>query len=340
MTTGREFPLVSVVICTFNGGKYIGACLESLAGQNYPPGRFEIIVVDDGSTDNTSEIARAKGAHVIRRETNHGIAASRGSGLAAAKGEIIAYIDDDCIADVHWLFNLVEPLRGSEFTASGGRILPYKTDRFAERYLSAAGYGNPVALAFGESKNPLWRFWIYAKTMFRPIDVATKPIEVEAVFTASVAYRTAALRSIGGFDETLITGEDADVAKRLRQDGKRLVFVPQAIVWHRHPQNIGTFIFKIYRRAQGYSQFYSKEKKSLPLFPLPLLYIALALFLIILKPTFGIVFLVVGPIILYPWWFARALRERHLEYISYGYVQLAIEIATLLGLARAGIKIR
>ncbi len=71
-----------------------------------------------------------------------------------------------------------------------------------------------------------------------------------------------------------------------------------------------------------------------PIFPLPLLYILLAISLILISPLLGVIFIIVGPLILYSWWLIRAFRERRLEYLAYAYIQLSIEFASVLALVR------
>jgi glycosyltransferase involved in cell wall biosynthesis len=85
-------PLVSVVVPVRNGERFLGEALDSVLAQDYEP--VELIVVDDGSTDGSGDIAGARGAHVIRQEGG-GLAAARNAGLAAAQGELVAFIDAD-----------------------------------------------------------------------------------------------------------------------------------------------------------------------------------------------------------------------------------------------------
>jgi FkbM family methyltransferase len=330
----RKLPFVSVVVVTFNRSNRITPCMKSLTRQSYPKDRCEVIVVDDGSTDNTAQIVRAQGVRVIRHEANQGISAARNTGLAAAKGEIVAYIDDDAVADPHWLEYLVQPFDSSEVTASGGKVFAYKTEYIAERYLSAVGSGNPAPFEFGKSKNPLWRFSIYLKDMFLPISIATKKTEVQAVFGCNCAYRTSALRAVGGFDETLLADEDTEISTRLRNGGAHIIFTPDAIVHHRHRDDVVKLIRQTYRRSEYTVYYYAKEKKILPIFPLPLLYILTAAYLFIIQPIIGALFIVLGPLVLYSWWPIRAFRYHSLEYLTYGYIQLALELATILGLVR------
>lgn len=325
---------VSIVICTFNRSEYIRPCVSSLREQTYPKDRYEIIVVDDASTDETGKITAIEGATLIRHEANRGISAARNTGIAAAKGEIIAFIDDDAIADPHWLAYLVQPFADPGVTASGGRTFAYKTDRLAERYLSATEYGNPASLSFGRSKNPLWRFAVYIKSMFVPVSVASSPIEVQAVFGLNCAYRASTLRAIGGFDETLFTDEDSELSTRLRATGARIMFIPTATITHRHRESLAKLIRQTYLRAENTVRYYAKEKKVLPIFPFPLFYIAVALILMITAPVIGILFIVIGPLILYSWWTIRAFRTRNPEYLLYGYIQAALELSAILGMVR------
>jgi len=94
------WPRISVVVCTYNGARTIRDCLEGLERVAYPD--YEVIVVDDGSTDATAAIARQYDCRLIRTE-NRGLASARNTGLDAATGEIVAYIDDDAYPDPHWL---------------------------------------------------------------------------------------------------------------------------------------------------------------------------------------------------------------------------------------------
>ncbi len=330
----KKLPFVSVVICTFNRSECINACVESLRHQTYPKDHYEIIVIDDASTDATKEIAKINGVEFIRHKTNKGISAARNTGIAAAKGEIVVFIDDDAIADSQWLTKLVQPFENPEIAASGGRTFAYKTEYLAERYLAASAYGNPAPLAFGESKNPLWRFWVYFKSMFISVAVATKPTEVQAVFGLNCAYRASILKTLGGFDEKLFADEDSELSTRLRSHGAHIIFVPDATIRHRHRESVLKLIRQTYRRAENTVYYYAKEKKTLPIFPFPILYLLVVICLIILQPLLGVVFIVIGPLILYSWWPMRAFREHKIEYLLYGYIQLSLELSSVLGIVR------
>src|SRR5207245_2299668 len=105
------WPRVSVVVCTYNGSRTIRDCLEGLARLDYP--NYEVIVVDDGSSDATPAIAAQYACRLIRTE-NRGLSSARNTGLAAATGDLIAYLDDDAYPDPHWLRKCVVVQVGDE----------------------------------------------------------------------------------------------------------------------------------------------------------------------------------------------------------------------------------
>jgi hypothetical protein len=125
-----EHPKVSVVVCAFNAETTMAACLASLRALRYPA--FEVIVVNDGSTDQTGAIAEQfEGVHVIHQE-NKGLSAARNVGIAASAGEIVAFTDSDCVVDPDWLHHLVAAFLSSGLPAVGGPNLP-PPDRWSRR---------------------------------------------------------------------------------------------------------------------------------------------------------------------------------------------------------------
>jgi GT2 family glycosyltransferase len=163
-------------------------------------------------------------------------------------------------------------------------------------------------------------------------------VDVLAVYTANAGYRMDVLRKVGGFDESLKTSEDSDISARIRAHGGRIMYVPTAVVRHRHYESLIKVVREPYIRAQNMFQFYLKERRIPPVFPMPILYIFLLLvslpFLYKHVAVLTIVALVL-PMGLYVWWIARAIRERRLEYIVYGYIQLVVESAVIVGLIKS-----
>src|SRR2546426_2130873 len=166
----RPCPRVSVVVCTYNGGRVIRDCLEGLRKLDYPD--FEVIVVNDGSTDNTAAVLSEYDVRVITTE-NRGLGNARNTGMEAATGEIVAYLDDDAFPDPHWLTYLSAMFCSTAHAAVGGpNIGPPDDGWFAESVGNAPG---------------------------NPAHVLVSDREAEHIPGCSMAVRKAALQAAGGF---------------------------------------------------------------------------------------------------------------------------------------------
>ncbi len=207
------WPKTSVIVCTFNGSRTLSKCLESLLRLDYP--NYEVIVVNDGSTDTTAKIASNYGFRVITTE-NRGLSSARNTGLNAATGEIVAYIDDDAHADPHWLRYLASTFMNTQHVGVGGpNIAPPDDGLIAE--CVAHSPGNPVHILLSDS-------------------------EAEHIPGCNMAFRKSALAAIGGFDpQFCIAGDDVDVCWRLQQHGWTLGYSPGAMVWHHRRNSIRAY---------------------------------------------------------------------------------------------------
>lgn len=201
-----HLPFVSVVIPAYNEADNIVPCLEAIAAQKYPRDRFEVIVADNGSTDNTVELAGQAGARVVHAAIS-GPAAARNAGAREAQGEIIAFIDCDCTATPHWLSGLTDGFSDPRAGAVAGDILigPPRTD--FERLMASINY-------LSQAQNLQNKIMPFAAT-------------------ANVAYRRDVFERLNGFDEKLRVGEDADLSWRLQRVlGLSIAFRPEAAVYH------------------------------------------------------------------------------------------------------------
>ncbi len=218
----KRTPRVSVVVCSYNGGRTLAQCLRSLGELAYPD--FEIILVDDGSTDDTPEIAARFAAVRMIRQENQGLSVARNTGLGAATGEIVAYTDADCFAHPDWLTLLVHQLETSGATAVGGPNLTPE-----DGWLAGC-----VACAPGQ-----------------PIHVLESDEDAEHIPGCNMAFRRDALLAIGAFDPLFRkAGDDVDVCWRLREAGYHLTFAPGAFVWHHRRQGPRAYL----RQQAGYGE--------------------------------------------------------------------------------------
>jgi glycosyltransferase involved in cell wall biosynthesis len=203
---------ISIVVPVYNGARTIGRCIESLLAQNYPRELFDIIVVENGSTDDTVQVLAAY-THVVTvlRSEERGPAAARNMGIAHSNKEIVAFTDSDCIADPNWLAELHKGYLEEGIGGVGGAILPFQhPDRNMYEW-------------FGEQHSPLKNF-ISGEHEFLP-----------HLYTANASYRRDVLNQVDSFNPGMITGEDVDLAWRVQlQTNLKLHFTPQAIIYHHH----------------------------------------------------------------------------------------------------------
>jgi GT2 family glycosyltransferase len=218
----REWPRVSVVVCSYNGGRTIRDTFEALQGLTYPD--FEVILVDDGSTDGTAAIGREFGAKVISTE-NRGLSNARNTGYEAATGEIIAYIDDDAYPDPHWLYYLAHRFTEDDWSAVGGPNLPpADAGMIAECVANSPG---------------------------GPVQVLVSDTEAEHIPGCNMAFRKSALEAIRGFDARFrAAGDDVDACWRLVAVAGRIGFHAGAVVWHHRRNSVRAY----WKQQRGYGR--------------------------------------------------------------------------------------
>jgi glycosyltransferase involved in cell wall biosynthesis len=223
-------PRVSVVICAYNAERTIEECLESLGRLRYPD--YEVIVVDDGSTDQTRAIAERYPAFRLISQPNMGLSFARNVGIRAATAEIVAFTDADCAADPDWLTFLVRRLVSEEFAAVGGPNLPPPEDHWVPEAVARSPGG--------------------------PTHVLITDWEAEHVPGCNMAFWRRQLLEVGAFDPIFRTaGDDVDVCWRLQNAGHRIGFAAAALVWHRRRHTVRNYLTQQagYGRAEGMLYF-------------------------------------------------------------------------------------
>ena len=209
-------PRVSVVVPAYNAAETLPSCLAALANQTCPASDYELIVVDDGSTDGTADIARAAGVQVIT-QSNAGPAAARNRGAAAARGELLLFTDSDCAPTPGWIAALIAAFadprvagaKGAYLTHQRGIVPRFTQLEYQERYDRMAG----------------------AET-------------IDFIDTYSAAYRRDIFLANRGFDTVFPTAsvEDQEFSFRLAEKGYRLAFVSEAQVDHRHNPTVRAYV--------------------------------------------------------------------------------------------------
>jgi GT2 family glycosyltransferase len=220
-------PAVAVVVPTYERGQVVARTLAALGAVEPPEGGFEVVVVDDGSSRPSTAAAAAAVAALpnarLLRQANAGPAAARNAGIAASEAPLVAFLDDDCAPAADWLVRLTAPLADDAVAAVGGRVLSGPPTNWVSRFLAAVEYA----------------------TGLQP--------EFENAATANACYRRSVLEGLGGFDEgfRFPGGDDPDLSLRARRGGHRLVFAPDAVVYHAELESYRDFMLHMYRRGIG-----------------------------------------------------------------------------------------
>ena len=216
-------PKASVVVATYNGGRTLQNCLESLQRLNYPD--YEVILVDDGSTDRTPEIAKAFPSVRYIRQTNQGLSAARNAGIRAAQGEIVAFTDDDCRADEDWLYYVIGDLVRGDFVGMGGHnFLPPEDSCVAAAVVVSPG---------------------------GPAHVMLTDQEAEHIPGCNMAFFKWALEDVGMFNPIYRkAGDDVDICWRLQQRNLKIGFSPAGFVWHYRRSTVKAYL----KQQAGYGE--------------------------------------------------------------------------------------
>lgn len=221
--THGALPKASVVVATYNGGRTLGACLQSLQNLDYPD--YEIIVVDDGSTDNTAEILEGFNGIRVIRQPNRGLSVARNAGIEAATGEVIAFTDSDCEVDRDWLYHLVRQMVSSRAAGVGGPNITPPEGTLASKV---------VALAPGHATH-----------------VLISHQEAEHVPGCNMAFTRTALERVGGFDPVFRkAGDDVDIIWRMQDAGMKVGFSTAGFVWHHRRPTLRGYL----RQQRGYGE--------------------------------------------------------------------------------------
>lgn len=221
--TLEETPKFSVVICTYNPGARLRTALKACQALNYPD--FEVLVIDDGSTDDTAELIKEFPDVRYIQQEHEGLSVARNLGFHEATGEIIAYTDDDCEPDSDWLFWLARAFDSDQVAAAGGPNIPPEPTSVQEAIV-AAGPGAPSHVLLSDTR-------------------------AEHLPGCNLAIRKEILYRLHGFRPKYhAAGDDVDICWRLIDAGWELAFAPCAFVWHRRRASFPAYL----RQQAGYGK--------------------------------------------------------------------------------------
>ncbi len=255
---------ISVIIPVYNGEKTIEKCLASLLKQTKKP--EEVIVVDDGSGDNTAKIVtKIKGVKLIKQ--NHkGPASARNLGAKEAKGEILLFIDSDCILDKNWVSEMIKPFEDKEIVGVQG-IYETKQKGLIARF---------VHLEIEDRYDRMRKF----KT-------------IDFIGSYSAGYRKRTFLEFKGFDESfpIASGEDPELSFKLSKAGYKMVLNEKAVVNHSHADTLRAYLKQKFWRAYWRVLLYRKHPGKITsesYTPQTLKFQILAFYLLLLSVVFSV----------------------------------------------------
>ncbi|MFD2239241.1 glycosyltransferase [Aureimonas populi] len=199
-------PFLTIIIPAWNCERRIAMTLEAIAGQSAPRERFEVIVVDNGSTDGTAEAVRKFDFVTLLSEPLPGSYRARNRALAVARGEYVLFTDGDCVPDREWVAQALAVIeRRPEAGLYAGHVALFREEGaglFGARYEELTAFNQKVNVEFGHC------------------------------VTANWLCRRDDLRAIGGFNQEVLSGGDVECSRRMVAAGHELVYVPEMIVGH------------------------------------------------------------------------------------------------------------
>lgn len=236
--TSEPPPFVSVIIPAYNAATTIGKCLDALQHQTYPRERYEVIVVDDGSRDATAAVVQGYGVSYLYQR-NTGPATARNRGAQAARGGIILFTDADCVPALDWLEEMAAALKPAEVAAvkgvyrNGGKSLwtRFAQIEFLERYRLLARHA-----------------------------------AIDMIDTYAAGFKKDIFLAFGGFDTSfpVPNNEDTDLSYRMSRKGCKMVFNPNAIVWHLgHPDTMQKYARTKFLRGYWRMVVYEKHASKM-----------------------------------------------------------------------------
>ncbi len=223
-------PNFSVIVPAYNAEGLIQHCLDALEHQTATRETYEVIVVDDGSTDGTRAVAESHGARVLT-QTNRGAGAARNLGVQNARGKIVLFTDADCVPDSRWIETMTAPFDDPEIVGVSGVKKTHQRN--------------------------IWAQFIQVEFDYRYDRIGTHRW-TDFVDSAAAAYRRQTFLANGGFDSSLKEAEDVDLSYRLAELGCALVLVREAIVYHKHPESLRVYLRRKFDYARWRAVVYGK----------------------------------------------------------------------------------
>ncbi len=217
-------PFVTILVPVKNVARYIRPVLEALINQTYPADLFEILILDNYSNDGTIDIVNSFADSRVKL-IQSGIDSppmKYNRIIPKVKGEVIGFVDGDAIVDKYWLERVIKPLADPGVAGASGVIKTWNKNKLIPRSI---GY---------ELQDRYERM----------------PREIRRVATMHVVYKKSILLEVEGFNEKLKTGYDCEIGYKINDAGYKIIFLPDAIVYHHHRDNLRAYFKQQFEYGQ------------------------------------------------------------------------------------------
>jgi glycosyltransferase involved in cell wall biosynthesis len=322
---------ISVVVCSYNGARKIAGALHALTAQQCSV-PFEIVVVDDGSTDTTASVAAGFDVVLIRQQPNGGLSAARNAGIAAARGPIVAFTDDDCVPGTTWIADLLTAWESVDagVVGIGGHTTPLDVDSICRRYTGVLNPLAPLELDLVGTRGLLGRL----RTYLRGPQAHHGGRFVYSLVGANMSFRADALDQVGGFDPVIrFGGDEEDLCTRLRASfGDSALWAHSGIVIaHDFERSIRDTLRRARAYGRGNGREFARHGGFPALRPLPLAAVGVAAVSSPFVWWGGLLAWAVLPWAVYRRAGIDGVRIRGAEGALYPYIAAAQEVANDIG---------
>lgn len=239
---------VSVILPTYNRKRELEKCLNSFLCQDAPLSDFEIIVIDDGSTDDTEQLFTSSNGWqplqlVYYKQTRNGVSSARNAGIKIAKGKILAFIDSDCLANKDWIKNImfyhekfpdIAAIHGRTEAYSNNDYTAITEQKIIDRYLDY------LILSNGEHKF------------------------INTLYTCNCSVKTGIFTRLKcSFSKEMFTGQDVDLARQILQKGEKIIYIDDIVAKHKNRTNFFSYMRRSFRSGRGEYLLRAKWRKDL-----------------------------------------------------------------------------
>lgn len=309
--------------------------LSALSNQSYPKNYYEVIVVNDGSKDNTSEIIKKFDYVLIENNKNMGLAESRNIGIHAARGRLVAFTDDDCIPDVDWLSNIAKAFKSDQDIGGiSGTVKIHEVNTLTHKYIEATNPLSPLPINLSKSTNIFYRLFLYLKRQFsHEFITLSRPVVISSVVGANMAFRKDILHKLQGFDKDFTFGsEEEDISYRFHLfiDTLSLKFFPDVVVSHKFDSSFYSLVKKSISYGIGNARLRQKfPERSVTVYPFP--FLVLALFSLVIFHYSFLFISAISLFILYVSWIKNAIKKSDMTYLAFPVFQFSSELGHNIG---------